>query len=391
MPWAAAAAAVGGALISAKGSKDAAKIASQGSTAKQEMDPRVGSMLFGGGTDKGLLSRYQSMLGTPQNSQLQGYEQAQLNYLSAAPDTNNAIHRAGIGMLGGKNTNGLPPLAYNVGNMVDAPKQNNMDLSGSYKSFINGDRGGNTRLTSAIQGGIDQSKNMFNQMQGAATENLQENILPGIRSNSVLSGQYGGSRQGIAEGNAIGDFAKAQQQTINQFGQNNTNAAVGAQANAYETDSNRALSATQGLGAQQYGVAQQDAATRNAAEFSNVANTNQYHADYAARDLQQQQINQQGTLAGAGLLSGLQSNAYGAGQNQDGYDLSKASQVNGLLSPYLGQVPGSSTSTQPLYSNTAGSALGGAAAGLGLYNQLKQGQTQPYGQSRPTNQNPWPQ
>lgn len=41
------------------------------------------------------------------------------------------------------------------------------------------------------------------------TRNLTENVLPGLRSGSVQSGTYGGSRQGIGEGLAVGRTSDA--------------------------------------------------------------------------------------------------------------------------------------------------------------------------------------
>lgn len=49
---------------------------------------------------------------------------------------------------------------------------------------------------------------MAGQMAQGVTDNLQRNLLPGIRSGASLAGGLGGSRQGIAEGVAIGDAAK---------------------------------------------------------------------------------------------------------------------------------------------------------------------------------------
>src|SRR3990172_9544753 len=37
---------------------------------------------------------------------------------------------------------------------------------------------------------------------------LQEDILPGIRGDALSSGMYGGSRQGVGEGNAVAGFAR---------------------------------------------------------------------------------------------------------------------------------------------------------------------------------------
>lgn len=342
------------------------------STTKAEMDPRVASMLFGaGGEDKGLLSQYQGMLGKPQDAQLAQFGKDNLNYLGNANSDMGAIRGAATNLLGPAGAPQAAISAYAAGNKVAAPSQNNMNLSGSYDKFINGDAGANPYLTKAIGGAIDQSTNQFRQMQGDATDNLMRNIMPSIRSNSVLSGQYGGSRQGIAEGNAISDFTKQQGQAMTQFGQNNTNQAVGAQAQAFNQGQDRSLAATQGLGAQQYGVASQDANTKNAAEFMNVGNTQQTNLANLGATQNQNALNLSATGQGAGMLGGLLGTATTNGQNQDGYALHQAQGVNSLLAPYLGQVPGSTTNSQPLYSSTAGNMLGGATAGVALYNQLK--------------------
>ncbi|MDO8310367.1 MAG: hypothetical protein Q7T25_00360 [Sideroxyarcus sp.] len=171
---------------------------------------------------------------------------------------------------------------------VNAPSQNGMDLSGSYDRLINGDAGANPYLTKALQGGVDQSQQAFSRMQDDSTRNLMESILPSLRSSAIVAGQYGGSRQGIAEGRALGDFGREQQRAIENFGNNNTAATVGAQAGAFSQGQDRALSATQGLGAQQYGVASQDAAMQQQAALSNAAASN------AAS-----QTNYQGMLSGA--------------------------------------------------------------------------------------------
>jgi hypothetical protein len=141
------------------------------------------------------------------------------------------------------------------------------------------------------------------------------------------------------------------------------------------------LAATQGLGAQQYGVASQDANTKNQAEFMNVNRVNDNQQTRAGMEQQTnlanlgaQQTNnaqnQAGAVAGTGLLGGILGTAGAQAQNQDAYALHQAQGVNGLLQPYLGQ-PGVQTQQAP-QSSVGGGLLGGAAAGLGLYNQFKQ-------------------
>lgn len=238
---------------------------------------------------------------------------------------------------------------------VQAPSQNNIDLSGSYNRFINGAPGANPYLDQSIQGTIDQNRLGFQQLQDDSTKNLMQNVLPSIRSNSVLAGQYGGSRQGVAEGNAIGTQQTELARAAAQFGQNATNAAVGAKANAYETDSNRALSATQGLGAQQYGVAQQDAAARQAADIANMNSANSTNA-----------LNASKMASGMQLQQGLLSSAAGFGNA----DLSRLGQTAGILAPFTNagattttNSTSTGTNTQPLYQNQGGNILGGALLG----------------------------
>src|ERR1043165_9029283 len=319
-------AAVGGAIGGAISGSGAPR--STTTSVQNQLDPRAQAILYGDGTagNRGLLSQYQDMLNPAQDPRLTKFGNANLDYLAQNGGQDiGAFRNTATRLMGG---NAAPTMsaasvgapAWAVGNMVNAPSQNNLNLSSSYDSFINGQAGANPFLTGAIGRGINQSNNAFQAMQQDSTKNLLENVLPSIRGGAIASGQYGSSRQGIAEGRALGDFSTQQQRAISQFGQNNTDAAVAAQAGAYDADRNRQLAATQGLGSQQYGVAQQNAATREAAEVTNVGQQNATNENYANRlqaanlaNLQAQLTtnsqNQSGVLAGAGLLSGLGSSA----------------------------------------------------------------------------------
>lgn len=370
---------IGGTIGSAIGGNGSKQTGNQTVTQQQSLDPRIDQMLFGGsngnGPQTGILSQYQNMLGAPQNPQMAQYGQNNLNYLGNSPSDMGAIHDTATGLLNGGqkvSATGQAPAAFATGSMVNAPAQNNLNLSGAYDQMINGNAGANPYLTSALQSGVDQTNASYQQNQTNLTNNLQRNILPGIGSNSVLTGQYGGSRQGIAEGNAISDYTNQLTNSNLQLGLANSANTTGAQAQAFNQGQDRSLAAMQGLGAQQYGVAGQDAATKNATELGNVNTVNNINANWAARDQQAQTVNQQagmqGAQIGAGLLSGQMNNAYGVGQNQDSYALNQAGKVNSLLTPYLGANSGS-TMSQPLYQNSGGNILGGTAASLGLYNQ----------------------
>lgn len=378
---------VGGAL-NAKSSRDAAKAASQPQTVKQEIDPRMAAILFGGsngnGPQQGLLSRYQGMLDTPQSEAMKQFGEQSGQFLSDNGMTDmNAIRQASHGLLSGVQApQQIRPdggqMIWNRGETVSAPSQNGMDLSGSYNSLINGPAGANPYLTGAIQKGINQSSNAFGNMIQDAKSATQD-VLGNIRGGAVIAGGYGGSRQGLAEGRAIESMNTQLGRAASQFGQNNTDAAVAAQAGAYDADRNRQLAATQGLGAQQYGVASQNAQMAQQANMANQAigtNMSQFaaqqgqNAQMANAQMQQQTnaLNTNRAQTGMAGLSGLLGQAYQQAGNQDAYALNRAQGVNSLLAPYMG-MGGSTTSTTPMYSNSAGSALSGGLMGL----QLAQG------------------
>lgn len=365
---------IGGALIGSKGAKDAAKTQAQAIADANKIDPRADAMLYGQSGNSGLLNRYQGLLDAPRSDASTAFAGANADYLKNFGGQDlGAVRNAAMQAMGGNSApnNSIGLNAYATGNMVNAPSQNNMNLSGAYDRFINGKPGENSFLDQSINGAIAQNRLGFQQLQSDATENLMENVMPSIRSNSVLAGQYGGSRQGIAEGNAIGQLGKEMARATSMFGQNATNAAVNAKAGAYETDSNRALSATQGLGAQQYGVASQNANTKNAAEFMNVGNlldVGKFNAGMQQNaQLTTNAQNNSALLGGAGLLSGLTGQVGANVSGNDNYDLNRAQQVNDLLAPYLAKNPSGQVAPA---ANTGAAALGGGLAGLSLGNSL---------------------
>lgn len=171
-----------------------------------------------------------------------------------------------------------------------------------------------------------------------ATRNLQNNILPGIQSGAVAAGGYGGSRQGIAEGNAIG-----------QTNQDITNATSNLYGNAYAQDQNYNL----GLGTlynQSRNLDQQGA--QIGANLTNSANTG-----YVAQ--------------GAGVT--------GVGNTQQQAPWTVTNNAGNAFSQFAG-LGGSQINTQN--GSTLGGIVGGALGGAQLINNLGLGNsgqtTSPY-------------
>jgi hypothetical protein len=379
--------ALGGALAGAGGSKQSG---SQTQTTQQQLDPRLQALLYGDGSSgsTGLLQQVaaQAQQGKPAGQAAFG--QGIDSYLGGWGLDNFMRSQQNAQRLqetqnGAPQVGNIPGIGVNlVSNPnVNAPAQNSLNLSGSYDRFINGDPGSNPYLTRALQAGTDLNRQAFNNLQQDATRNLQENVLPSIRSGAIAAGGFGGSRQGIAEGKALGDFSRAQQNAASQFGAQNTAAITGAQAGAYESGQNRALSALQDLSGRQYGVASQNSAqglqallaNQNAfqnAETSNAGLRTQRDLANLQAQLGTTAQNDARNIAGTGLSSSLLGQALNYGTTTSNADWQRLLQGSGALGQFAG-AGGSSTTSSPLYQNQGANLLGGAAAGLGLYNQFK--------------------
>ncbi|SDC65267.1 hypothetical protein SAMN05428966_10247 [Massilia sp. PDC64] len=254
---------------------------------------------------------------------------------------------------------------------IDAPSQNNIDLTPTFNSLLSG--GNNQALRDSLSYGTQLTGAQFQKNQTDLTNNLMRNVLPSLRSNSVLAGQYGGSRQGIAEGNALSDYTNQLTNANTQLGLANSANTTGQLANDYQMGQNRALSAAQGLSAQQYATAAADAAARQAADNTNVNSLLNTNA-----------LNSSNKIAGVGLQQGLINSA----GNYANSDLTRLGATAGILAPFMGA--GATTNTtnnttgnvsQPLYQNTAGNMLGGAMLGgqmSGLLGSLSGGSSSLY-------------
>lgn len=236
---------------------------------------------------------------------------------------------------------------------VNAPAQNNLDLTKAYQDVISGNAAENPYLTKSLQSAVDMTNTSYNKNLTDTTNTLQRSVLPGIRSNSVLSGQYGGTRQGIAEGNAIGDYTNQLNSANLALGQANSANTTGAQAQAFNQGQDRALTAMTSLGAQQYGVAQQNSAQAQAAALANAAATN----------------NASQTVYGGDLSTNLANAGYAQGANLNNYQ----GQLNtGLANTAATNAAAAQTSAQ---ANATGIANAGFSNQTNLANAGNQQQT----------------
>lgn len=384
--------AVVGAGASAYSANKNAKAAQAGT--QQQIDPRMQQVLYGSSDPNaplgGLLGQYQGMLNSPQSSAANAYASSSGDYLKQYGGQDlSTIHNAATGLMQGNSAPMAPAAlvgaasaslpAYAVGSMVDAPAQNSVDLTGTFQSMLNG--GNNQALRDSLTYGTDLTNAQFAKNQTDVTNNLTRNVLPGIQGGAIAAGQYGSSRQGIAEGNALSDYTNQLTNANTQLGLANSANTTGQLASDYQQGQSRALAAAQGLSQQQYTTALQDANTKNQAEFMNVGNsydvsktnaglqqqtnlanlgtTQQTNMANQASQLQTNAQNNAGVTTGAGMLGGLLGQANSGLNAGTGY----AQGVNSLIQPYLGA---NQTTTQPYYANTASNVMGGALMGSQL-------------------------
>jgi hypothetical protein len=408
---------IGGLFGKSGGSKQTTpQTVSDNSTQTTKLDPEIQKMIFGDGTNQGLLGKYQGYLDQQQPAGLALAGKRADDFIGAqGANINDSIMSGANRMMQGNSApqmtaqNGVPfrsaagasfnPSVGMSAANIKAPSQNNIDLQKNYDRFLNENSTSNPFLSQAVQGGINQSLDAFKNMQADATQNLLENIMPNIRGGAIASGQYGGSRQGVLEAKAVADLSKQLSNAASQFGDRNTSAAVGAQAQSFDAAQNRALSALQGLSGSQYGVAGQNAGFNQQANQNNAASQNQNNQFYSSLGQSNNQFNSQGQnqmgqfnaglnqqtgqnnlqaqlgtnslnanmlQGGLSALSSLYGNNYNQANASSNYDINRAQQVNGLLSPYLNAnatTTRSGTQSTPQYENSTANFLGGAALG----------------------------
>jgi hypothetical protein len=199
--------------------------------------------------------------------------------------------------------------------------------------------------------------------------------LQGIRSSAVGVGGLGGSRQGVAEGQAISDSNDNLQGNLSNLYSSDYNSSLGRNLQQYGVDTNANL-ARSGQDLQRYGIA-------SSANLQNNAQNQNFYTANRGQDLQQYGLDTNAALTNQGQMQGfytanrgldqqgLQIGAnlfnqgnqgminqgqgiYGIGNTQQQAPFNVFNNANQTISPYAGA--GSS--------NTSSSAQGGGLSGI---------------------------
>lgn len=175
--------------------------------------------------------------------------------------------------------------------------QGTLDPTKALSNLLNGSVD-NPYLKAMNQTNIDQATQGYN----AQIQKLMQTVMPSINNDAFASGQYGGSRQGIAQGLAL------QQQEINAANnqQNALNSGNTLYGNAYEAAQNRMATAAGDLNNQGAQNQQFNATNQNQNSQFNAGLTQQANLANASNNLQNNQFNAGNVLQNEQYNAGLQ-------------------------------------------------------------------------------------
>jgi len=392
-------------------SKTPATPSSTTSTTTSEPWSGAAQYLLNGGTSKngiyGDITNYASKYSklTPQQTKLVAGQQ---NILNGRPAIANSLYKnstnLGNSILSGTYNTNYGPVANAV-----AGQATNGHSEAGYSDLQRGmaNFGGNDprdALSRALSGDVNNDvvgsmnqANINRSMQGYndAMLNMGQTVLPSINNDSFASGQYGGSRQGVAQGLAI-QGAERNARDLGIAAMDSGNTLYGNAYNAAQDRSSSTANSLAGLASnnEQFNAGQ----TTQNNQYNNTldANTSQFNAGQTTQNNQFNadlglQNNTQGMAQNAQNLSNMTTGnsintnaATDLFNNQDATYAKKQNLANtpqqqalDMLNLRLNSMTpgaamaGSTSSTDPLYSNTFGQAAGLASSVGGLVKAFK--------------------
>lgn len=244
-----------------------------------------------------------------------------------------------------------------------------VDPTSAMSNVLKGDPTSNPYLAQMNQGNVNTAMRGYND----AIQNVNQQVMPGINNDAFAAGQYGGSRQGIAQGLAL----QGMDRSARDLGISAMDSGNQLYGSAFQqAQNNQAQAANQMTG---YGLQN---GQYNAGQANNMS---QFNANLGLQNQTQQMAQNAQNMGNATTGNELNNTATTrlfAGQDQN-YASQMASanlaqqQQQDMLAMQLGALTpganlgGSATASTPYYDNTLGN-IGGMAAGAGgLISALK--------------------
>lgn len=192
-----------------------------------------------------------------------------------------------------------------------------IDPTSAYKDLLSGNVT-NSFLDQKLKANTDATNATYANLLSDATDSLSRNVLPAIRQGANLSGTYGGSRQGVAEGVALGNTNKQLGRSADSLAASLAGTNATALSDAYEAAQGRKASAAGQLGGLAVNTATGNADRNLTAATTNAGNAIDVSKFNVANDADLNKFN-----AGVTLNNNKQSldaATTGAGLNSAAYD-----------------------------------------------------------------------
>ena len=238
-----------------------------------------------------------------------------------------------------------------------------------------------------------------------AVQDAMQNIEPQIQSGAIGAGQYGSSRQGIAEGimgqqllrnaSTLGTASMANGASLYGNAYQNAQNLMGTTAGNLTNQgiNNGQFNSTLGQANNQFNA---NLGQNNSQYNANLAqNNNQFNANLGLQN-NSQQMTQNTNNINTGLqginastaANSLGNNTYSAKMQAlnapNAYANQQLSNYANLINPTAG-MGGSQIATNPIYSNPLGGAVSGGLLGLGAYNAYQNNASKPMSMSETSN------
>lgn len=245
--------------------------------------------------------------------------------------------------------------------------QGSVDPANALQDLLSG-QVDNPYLQQMQQGSINTAMRGYQD----ATDKMAEQYLPAVRSQAVAAGQYGGSRQGIAEG-LVGKQMAQSARDLGIAGMDSGNQLLGS---AYENAQQRKFSTADNLDSRAQQASQFNATSTNQANAFNQTGrmaTEQFNANLGLQNNTQDAANQAAKLANQNNALGLlnadntyrdtnYANQMALYDANNQYDWNNLKNYSSIVSPGAGA--GTSTSTTAkMTTNPFASAIGGGVGG----------------------------
>lgn len=170
------------------------------------------------------------------------------------------------GLLGGV----VPQAQQMSAAQINAPKQNNLDLTDYYKGQLGGNPASNPYVQQQVDALTNSSRYNFGNLLGDLTQNFQEKILPSLKGNAILNGSLGGSREAMSEAIAARDLDKQAGRAAVQANSDLSGSLAAMLSSVYNTGADRQANLLNQLSGQQYGVGTNNAGFQQGAGQTNA-------------------------------------------------------------------------------------------------------------------------